>query len=173
MIPSIFHLTSIILIHESMFVIDRKRQDLNGIPQEVVELVGSTGNVYHVTIKQLPSCTCPDAGRGNTCKHIIYVLRLVLKAPSDLEYQASFLQPELKQIFDAAPLPQVGSEAENSDESKRKPIDGDCPICFMEFESESEQLVWCKSACGNNIHKECFEKWAKSQDGKEVRCVYW
>lgn len=32
--------------------------------------------------------------------------------------------------------------------------------------------MWCKAACGNNIHKGCFEQWARSQKGREVRCVY-
>lgn len=43
----------------------------------------------------------------------------------------------------------------------------------MEFEESdrSEDVLWCKAACGNNIHKRCFEQWAKSKPG-QVKCVY-
>lgn len=40
----------------------------------------------------------------------------------------------------------------------------------MEFE-EGEDIVWCKAACGNNVHRQCFEQWAKSKPG-QVKCVY-
>lgn len=42
----------------------------------------------------------------------------------------------------------------------------------MDFSPSTSEILWCKAACGNNIHKSCFEQWAKSQAGKEVRCVY-
>ena len=42
----------------------------------------------------------------------------------------------------------------------------------MDLETEGEELVWCKAACGQNLHKGCFEQWAKSQKGKEISCVY-
>lgn len=40
----------------------------------------------------------------------------------------------------------------------------------MAFDA-GDDVIWCKGACGNNIHRECFEKWAKSKPG-EVICVY-
>lgn len=42
----------------------------------------------------------------------------------------------------------------------------------MDFEEEHNELVYCKAACGNNMHKDCFEQWAKSQAGQVVKCVY-
>ncbi|CAI5508726.1 unnamed protein product, partial [Closterium sp. Naga37s-1] len=41
-------------------------------------VLGATGNVYTVTISQQPSCTCPDYGNGNLCKHVLFVLLRVL-----------------------------------------------------------------------------------------------
>ena len=35
-----------------------------------------------------------------------------------------------------------------------------------------EDIVWCKAACGQNFHKECFEKWRASRGGVKVTCVY-
>lgn len=43
-------------------------------------------------------------------------------------------------------------------------------MCVMEFKP-SEEILWCKAACGNNIHKTCFDQWAKSKPGP-VKCVY-
>lgn len=35
-----------------------------------------------------------------------------------------------------------------------------------------EDIVWCKAACGQNFHKECFEQWRQSKMGGRVACVY-
>ncbi|KAK4694014.1 hypothetical protein P7C71_g3489, partial [Lecanoromycetidae sp. Uapishka_2] len=156
---------------QRMFVIDRSRGGTEQIPEETIEMAGTTGNIYSITIAQLPSCTCPDSQKGNQCKHIVYVLHNVLKAPEHLQYQLAFLSSELREIFAAAPPP-ASSQASSEDPSNRKEVAGDCPICFTEFEPDSEEIVWCRAACGNNIHKACFEQWVKSQAGKEVRCVY-
>lgn len=56
-----------------MFVISRRRSTNGHITEENVDIVGTTGNIYTVTISYEPSCTCPDAMKGNQCKHIIYV----------------------------------------------------------------------------------------------------
>ena len=58
-------------------------------------------------------------------------------------------------------------------DGKRKPVDGECPICYMDFDEANNELVWCKAACGNNMHKGCFDQWAASQRGVGVlKCVY-
>ena len=60
---------------QRMFLIDRERKfSADGsYEEEVFDIAGSTGNIYRVTIAKLPSCTCPDAKKGNQCKHIVYV----------------------------------------------------------------------------------------------------
>ncbi|CAF9932013.1 MAG: hypothetical protein HETSPECPRED_008249 [Heterodermia speciosa] len=155
---------------QRMFVLDRMRSGTDDTPEETIAMAGSTGNIYDITICQVPRCTCPDNQKGNQCKHIVYILHKVLKAPEHLQYQLALLSSELRDIFANAPI--VGSQPSPDASSNRKEISGDCPICFTEFEPETEDIVWCKAACGNNIHKGCFEQWAKSQKGKEVRCVY-
>lgn len=53
----------------------------------------------------------------------------------------------------------------------RKDTDGDCPICFCTFDTKSPMsIVWCHT-CGQNIHDECFEKWAKTKAG-DATCPY-
>lgn len=157
-----------------MFVVNRTRGGTETIPSETVEMAGTTGNIYSITIDLEPHCTCPDNQKGNQCKHIVYVLHNVLKAPEHLQYQLAFLSSELREIFAHAPAPVEAADKGNEEVAgKRKEIAGDCPICFMEFEPEREEIVWCKAACGNNIHKDCFEQWAKSQGVAKVKCVYW
>jgi len=75
-------------------------------------------------------------------------------------------------MFAAAPIPASNTSASSDAPSNRKEVSGDCPICFTEFDAEIDDIVWCKAACGNNIHRDCFEQWAKSQAGKQVNCVY-
>jgi hypothetical protein len=99
----------------------------------------------------------------------------VLKARNKLAYQLAFLSSELTEIFANAPATPQSSPSDETALTTdtgglRKAIEGDCPVCVMEFESDDD-IVWCKAACGNNIHRQCFEQWAKSKPGA-VMCVY-
>jgi hypothetical protein len=39
--------------------------------------------------------------------------------------------------------------------------------------SEKEKLVWCKAACGNNMHEDCFKNWQTAKQNRaDVTCVY-
>ena len=70
-----------------------------------------------------------------------------------------------------------GEEVDATTGTKRRGLDGgDCPICFMPFEPaelKNGDVVWCRAACGNNVHRMCFEQWAEAKRGGEVKCVYW
>lgn len=158
---------------QRMIVIGRTRSGEGQDLREDIDIVGTTGNIYTVTIGRLPSCSCPDSAKGNECKHKVYALATVLRADPSLQYQRAFLTSELEEIFsEAPPIPNATSNSEEDNDGKRKPIEGECPICYMDFEPETNELVWCKAACGNNMHKTCFDQWAASQRGQQVRCVY-
>lgn len=126
----------------------------------------------------MPSCSCPntsfkrnDSGEA-LCKHVLYVLHYVLKAPEHLCYQNAFLTSELKEITaNAPPLPAAANSSEESNDGNRKPIEDDCPICCMDF-GKDEKITWCRAACGNNIHEECFNLWAKTKPKDQVTCPY-
>jgi Ring finger domain len=155
-----------------MIVVGRTRHEEDGHLTEEIDIVGSTGNIYRVTVDKKPSCTCPDSRKGNECKHKVYALHTVLKAPEYLQYQLALLSSELKEVFERAPpIPTDAASSEDTD-GKRKPVDGACPICYMDLDEEENELVWCKAACGNNMHKSCFEQWVGSQRGNTVKCVY-
>jgi len=151
------------LIHPRLrfYVLDRTRSGTDGSPEELVELAGSTGNVYHVRIAKQPTCDCPHAQKGHQCKHWLYVMSRVLRAKFEHVYQLALLDTELREIFANAPPPPDGAAADCS--KHRKAVEGDCPICFDEMDANAEAVVWCKAACGQNIHKECFETWAATK----------
>ncbi|KAK1980443.1 SWIM zinc finger protein, partial [Colletotrichum cereale] len=149
-------------VTQRFYVIERRRCGTADIPEEEVELTGSTGNVYTVHISQTPSCTCPHSLKGNQCKHWLYVMSRVLRAKMEHTYQLALVPSELGEIFANAPPIDVSSEG--SQDKNRKPVEGDCPICFSEFETgSSESIVWCRAACGQNMHKGCFETWAATK----------
>jgi hypothetical protein len=167
-----------------MFVLERERgveevchAHHNDCPCETIDIAGSTGNVYTVTISHLPSCTCPvgifkKKGSEELCKHALYVLHNVLKAPAHLKQQNAFLTSELREIFSNAPaLPSTTVDEETEMDGNRKPVEDDCPICCMEFDEDEDEIVWCRAACGNNIHKACFDQWAKTRPTK-VTCPF-
>ncbi|KAF2764075.1 hypothetical protein EJ03DRAFT_332185, partial [Teratosphaeria nubilosa] len=159
---------------QRMFVLDRERNNDNpDHPVETISLAGSTGNVYTIIVDKVPSCNCPHAKKGNQCKHIAYVLSRVLRLPAHLAYQLAFISSELREIFEKAPpLPSEAAEGGAKD-GNRKPLEGECPICVCDFEPESgEAIVYCKAACGNNIHKACFEQWAATKRGQKITCPF-
>lgn len=83
-----------------------------------------------------------------------------------------YFMQELREMYQSSPLSSQEEQSEDNN-GKRKPIEGDCPICFMELEPEKDEIVWCRAACGNNVHKACFRQWAATQNAQGVRCVYW
>ncbi|EFQ29628.1 SWIM zinc finger protein [Colletotrichum graminicola] len=147
---------------QRFYILDRYRCGTADIPEEEVQLTGSTGNIYTVHICQKPSCTCPHWLKGNQCKHWLYVMSRVLRAKYELTYQLALVPSELREIF--ANAPPIDASSEGSQDKNRKPVEGDCPICFSEFETGSDEtIVWCRAACGQNIHKDCFETWAATK----------
>ncbi|KAM3474958.1 hypothetical protein MY5147_004013 [Beauveria neobassiana] len=86
------------------------------------------------------------------------ILHRVLKAPFHFLYQRALLSSELRQIYDNLSR---GNAAEN-----RKAVEGECAICYNDFESgedaQSRAVVWCRAGCGQNLHKTCFDRWARS-----------
>ncbi|KAG7291979.1 hypothetical protein NEMBOFW57_002008 [Staphylotrichum longicolle] len=173
--------------------------------EETVELTGSTGNIYTVTVARQPRCDCPHARRSanpitagtdrvvgagdavTQCKHVVYVLARVLRARFELVYQLALLEGEVREVLEGAPPPVAAGDDEDgwlmgTGGGKRKPVEGDCPICFCEMEVGGEAVVWCRAACGQNVHRACFETWAATKrrqqrgagggGGGEVTCPY-
>lgn len=163
---------------QRFFVLGRTRCGTRSSPEEVVELTGSTGNIYNVHIAQQPTCDCPHGKAGNQCKHWLFVMSRVLHARFDLIYQLALLDSELCEIFAKAPAPlgETGAVSTASGDSKnRKPVEGDCPICFEELLANAavedqtgtpggySTVVWCRAACGQNMHKQCFRMWSSTK----------
>lgn len=126
-----------------------------------------------VAVSHLQSCTCPVGistrkGQEKLCKHVLYVLHNVLTAEYHDKQQNAFLSHELKEIIANAPaIPLRVMKGEPMD-GKRKPVEDDCLVCCMEF-GNGEDVTWCRAACGNNIHKSCFDRWASTRSG-QVAC---
>ncbi|KAG6355275.1 hypothetical protein INS49_003236 [Diaporthe citri] len=161
--PSSFHAVYERATTQRFFLLSRTRSGTADCPEELFELTGSTGNIYRVHIQKQPTCSCPHGTAGNQCKHIVWCLKSILRAPDAHVYQLALLSTELRDIFANAPAPT--SESGPEKDKNRKAVEGDCPICFEEMQAgdAKEPLVWCKAACGQNIHKECFEMWAATK----------
>ncbi|KAK9848236.1 hypothetical protein WJX84_001782 [Apatococcus fuscideae] len=173
----------------------------DGGPIEEFNVLGATANVYKVTISRHPSCSCPDHAKGNVCKHLLFVmLRVIRLAETDsLVWQRALLTSEAEQVLggerstrmDEAVMAaesvreqyqrmtgktEAGAAADAAGAKARRAIEGDCPICFEDLQAEGngaqEPLVFCKE-CGNNVHKQCFERWTNSKKaaGVPITCV--
>ena len=144
---------------------------------EKLDVLGSTGNVYHVEL--LPegnSCTCLDFAKGGgVCKHLLFVTLRVLKLERDDHrvWQTGLTPSELAPIiqklrgeeFRAAGVQADATvmrgyrEAQGSQDAVvRQPLPADCPICFEQIETE-EAADFCRT-CGHNLHTDCRQRWA-------------
>ena len=85
---------------QRMFLVRKGAIQKESLSCEFVVL-GSTGNIYNVTIQRLANCTCPDHAKGNLCKHILFVLLKVMaiNPNSSLIYQAAWIESELEEMF--------------------------------------------------------------------------
>jgi len=184
-------------LHQRLYLLAMTKSSNESISREY-KVLGQTANVYTVVITHIPTCTCPDYAKGHLCKHIIFVLHRVLKVSrnSPLIYQQALLTSELKEIFTKAdqqnndssvlaeqPIreayhaktgdPDVILTAKNVEQ---KPItnDDECPICYESMLNEKDNIIFCSTSCGNNIHKNCFEKWrqAKLSMSESVTCPF-
>mmetsp|Transcript_30348 Transcript_30348/g.33901 ORF Transcript_30348/g.33901 Transcript_30348/m.33901 type:complete len:300 (-) Transcript_30348:258-1157(-) len=178
---------------QRIYLISRAPPKQGSLTHQFVVL-GSVGNVYTVEIGHIPSCTCPDHANGYICKHIIMVYLKVLKVPSSSSYiyQHALLTSELEDIYAKAPADPrsafasqavrtryaeiTGSKSpdlkKGNDGVKQKPVEGACPICYEDFEKR-DKVVFCKAACGNNVHTNCFNMWEqqKLRAHEKVTCV--
>ncbi len=111
----------------------------------------------------------------------MYVLARVLRVRHDLVYQLALLASEVHEVLAGAPLPPAAGGAGGDTKGRRKAVEGDCPICFCEMDGEGgvggEAVVWCRAACGQNVHRGCFETWAATKRRQaggsgEVTCPY-
>src|SRR5580700_10634340 len=65
-------------------------------------VMGSTGNIYNVIIKNEPECTCPDyTTRYKRCKHIYFVLMRIMKINNVDEEE--YTNDELVEMFKNIP----------------------------------------------------------------------
>lgn len=162
---------------QRLTVLSRERCGTDELPKEKVVIAGSTGNVYTVNVGLVPSCDCPHAQKGNQCKHIIYIMLRVLKAREEVAYQLALLSTELRELIKNAPLiPGVETDG-NDDPSEeqdgnRKPIEGECPICYDELDPKNDDIVYCKTSCGNNVHKACMQSWIQVAAKGKATCPY-
>jgi hypothetical protein len=159
---------------QRLTVLSRERCGSDDAPEEKVVVAGSTGNVYTVSIGPVPSCDCPHAKKGNQCKHIVYVMLRVLKAKEEVAYQLALVSSELREVIkNAPPIPGVETDGKDGTETidgNRKPIEGECPICYDDLD-DKETIVYCKASCGNNVHKTCMQNWMAASRGKAT-CPY-
>ncbi|KAJ3548010.1 hypothetical protein NMY22_g1441 [Coprinellus aureogranulatus] len=179
---------------QTFFMVDRRRND--GELREEFSVLGSTGNIYTVMVDKLPKCDCPDARKGNHCKHILFIMTKVLQVPttSHMWYQKALLTSELEEIFANAPAaPNAVTNrrvqeayaratgkanatpvAEPSSKKRMPQEEDDCPICYESmFKVAEAKLAFCEE-CGNALHSGCFAQWKQTsqRSGKELTCVY-
>ncbi|KAK0462385.1 uncharacterized protein EV420DRAFT_1745806 [Desarmillaria tabescens] len=126
-------------------VIEQRERDGDEL-KETFRVLGSTGNVYTVVIGHTPRCDCPDASKGNYCKHIIFVFIKVSKLLGK----------------------RLPRDSNKTNSNRRMPKEeDDCPICYDKMHTEPEsKLTWCKNLGKNVTCVWCRAEWVLPNVGK-------
>ena len=149
-------------------------------------VMGSTGNVYNVIIKENSECSCPDyTTRMKRCKHIYFILIRVMKSMN--EDQDQYSKDELQEMFNN--IPQVMNNLVVNDNIKntydklkqsdkllkkeptsvsQKDTSDLCPVCLDDLDN-GDELDYCKFSCGKPIHTICYGMWTKKHP---MNCVF-
>lgn len=109
-------------------------------------------------------CTCPDnQNRGAVCKHLIFVLIRVLHKPITA---ARTVRQLLTDVPVAPPAPVECSSdilmriwQAHPDWKQPRYVEGaECAVCFEAMDPTREYIWWCRTTCGNTMHRLCIEQ---------------
>ncbi|KAI3823504.1 hypothetical protein L1987_04942 [Smallanthus sonchifolius] len=145
-------------------------------------ILGTTGNVYTVTLSATPTCTCPDS--TIPCKHILFLYTRVLSLSlSDPCLRRRTLRPcQLTRLLSA----KVSGEAVAGAPVRRRFLelyrrrngnklsvhveDGStCPVCLEELGVGGRRVVAC-ATCKNPVHVGCLMNWKSKRSRTCVIC---
>ena len=88
--------------NQKMLLIERSPK-IKNFQREFI-IMGSTGNIYNITIKDTPMCTCPDyVKRGNRCKHIYFVLVKIMRVSEINQEKDEYTKKDLVKMFNNIP----------------------------------------------------------------------
>ncbi len=146
------------------------------------EIMGNSGTAYGISMIENGNihCTCPDHNiNGNLCKHLLFVLIRVLGFNKDSVFTDYYIpvHEEQNEEFKISPLTverciryMEHREILQTKEGKRDVNKEDpCPICLEDL--GDEPLLWCKTQCGNSVHRSCFMKWCEKKSRGQATCV--
>jgi hypothetical protein len=149
-------------------------KDRSSVAVEIAVL-GSTSNVYTVTLDFRPTCTCPNFyNKEDICKHIFFVLRDIVGLPksSPILYQKAYLSTELMEIFanleastGSSNSHKLASTIVRSTHKKRTSTGCGsiiCGVCDRKMNEKFKstlpvsEIIRCPSSrCGGVFHADC------------------
>ena len=135
------------------------------------KVLGSTANVYTVTLDFRPTCDCPNfKNKKDICKHIFFVLLKVVRLPEDssILYQKAYLSNELALLYaylaEHTPVaPNVVAEQkvqaayQKTKAEERKPKARKCAFCDAKvLNQRSTEIINCPTRhCTGTFHVDC------------------
>jgi len=149
-------------------------QELKSATEMWFKVLGTSGTTYKVVVSEHQSCTCPDYTRRNKkCKHIYFVLRRVLNASDTLVGKEQLTVDELKQLFSGPkiiPTATTMLQEQKGNEVERRPLDEECPVCYEPMDQKKEDIIYCFTTCGYNMHLSCYKRWHNTSRHTTNQC---
>lgn len=137
-----------------------------------MDILGSTGNIYTVTLDFRPTCTCPNfVKKEDICKHIFFVLKDLagLSRNSPIIYQKAYLSSELVDIYEGLSTfsgkssgkmagKAIRSACKQRKSTTSESVYGRCDLCDKKIKSHSSRpgnnVICCR--CGGKFHASCL-----------------
>lgn len=166
---------------QKLYLIERKAPTEKYV--RIFTIMGSTGNLYDVTITQTPKCTCPDfVTRHNRCKHIYFILIRIMGIAQDKTDEKEFTKRKLTMMFSKNTVVDKDVIADTNIQNKYdklkknngslvelKTLDDLCPVCLDDL-NNGDAVIYCKHSCGKPIHEDCFAMWTRIKPKNCLSC---
>lgn len=163
--------------NDKLYYIDSEKQtDI----KKIYKIMGSTGNIYNVTLSTQIKCSCPDfIYRHKRCKHIYFVIIKMFKL-QDVD-KDNYTKNELSELINRQDITN-GVTINNELLNKYKKIkdgkvqeiipqtDDSCPICLDDI-TNGDTYIFCKYSCGKCVHEDCYTHWTTNREKKCVFCT--
>ena len=124
---------------------------------------------YKVSIGHRVTWSCSKVPKH--CIHVLFVLMKIFRVPPGhhILWQLSLLDSEVDwilenrynpvEVFRFHPRSLSQDDAEPSVKRHKLKDEEGCPICYEEIK-RGDNITYCKSGCGHNLHVKCMKIWA-------------
>lgn len=129
-------------------------------PREQVPHYPSSESVYGYTSRNVPPRPSLDTEMVSRQRQSLLATAAAQQAEREALIESLRAQQE-------SPTKSSPPPAKPAVPATRKPVEGECPVCWESF-LDKQTILFCKTTCGNNFHKSCIVEWLTAPSNRQA-----